>query len=510
MNELSDLLKQLSEAKTSDPKYQKTKKMEQIEETVKETVKADLGSLFAELASLQKKKEDIIHQIPQLVTEEIVQEVAVPSPVGNIQPEAQVVPIGVEKYIQPKTQSQASQVAPLTNELKQVNDKIKFLERWIGQVQNAGPGSGEVNLRWLDDVNRASINDNWVLEYDAGTKKFQFTENIGPIRTVKFNTEGYQTPLVAGQLGWNSVEDCIDIKQADDTTLQLGLEHYFQIHNSTGSTLENGDVVMFSGVSQVTPTNPVVEVMPYVANANATPLYLVGVMTNSVSNNANGRATVFGKVRNLNTTGSVVGETWVTGDLLWAHPTIAGKMTKVRPTAPNVATSVAAVLKVGTTDGVILVRPTIWPRLFYGDWYDTTNQTAAAPLTAYPVKVNSAGAVSGFQLINGETIKVLNAGRYNFEFSLQVTSTNSSLARLWIWYRQNGVDVPHSATVVTVRENGGKLAPSWNFPVLMNANDTFTLMWATESVNVSLSAEPATAFCPSIPSVILTVSQTNL
>lgn len=508
MSELNDLFKQLSEAKATDPKYQKSKK---IEETVKETVKSDLGSLFAELATLQKKKNEIIEQNPELVKEEFIQEVTVPSPVGNVPPEAQVVPVSVDKYIQPTPA--APQVAPLTNELKQVNDKIKFLERWIGQIQNAGPGSGEVNFRWLDDVNRGTMttsNYNWVLEYDAATRKVQFTENVGPIRTVKFNTEGYQTPLVPGQLGWNANEDCLDIRQADDTTLQVGLEHYFQIYNNTGTTLLNGEVVMFSGVDSAVPANPVVEVSRYMADPSATPLYLVGVMTNDVADQENGRATVFGKIRNLNTTGSSVGETWAKGDLLWAHPTQAGKMTKVRPTAPNVATSVAAVLQVGTTDGVILVRPTIWPRLFYGDWYDTTNQTAAAINTAYPVRMNSSGAVSGFQLVNGDTIKALNAGRYNFEFSLQFTSSNSSSSRVYIWYRKNGVDVPHSATIMTISSNGGKLAPAWNFPVLMNANDTFTLMWATDSTSVSISAEPATAFCPSIPSVILTVAQTNL
>jgi len=479
MSELNDLFKQLSEAKATDPKYQKSKK---IEDTVKETVKSDLGSLFAELATLQKKKNEIIEQNPELVKEEfiqeVIQEVTVPTPVGNVPPEAQVTPVSVDKYIQ--ATPAAPQVAPLTNELKQVTDKIKFLERWIGQIQNTGPGSGEVNFRYLDDVNRGTMNpgnDNWVLEYDSATKKVQFSENVGPIRTLKFNPEGYQTPLVTGQMGWNPVEDCLDVKQADDTTLQLGLEHYFQIHNNTGSALQNGDVVMFAGVDEDNSTNPVVEVMPYLANQNATPLYLVGVMTNTVQNNQNGRATVFGKVRNLNTTGSTVGETWVKGDLLWAHPTQAGKLTKVRPTAPNVATSVAAILHVGTTDGVILVRPTIWPRLFYGDWYDTTNQTAASINTAYAVKMNSSGAVSGFEINAGGTaIKALNAGRYNFEFSLQFTSSNSSTSRVYVWYRKNGVDVPHSATVLTISSNGGKLAPAWNFPVLMDTNDTFTLI----------------------------------
>lgn len=334
--------------------------------------------------------------------------------------------------------------------------------------------------------------------------------NIGPLNTVNFNTEGPQRALTTGDIAWNPDEDCLDIHHADGTTLQTGLEHHLRVHNHTGNTIANGTVVLFAGVENASSiAMPIVG--KYLADSSASPLFLIGVLTTDLAPNGTGRATTFGYVRDLDTTGTLVGESWTQGDLLWGHPTIPGALTKVRPSAPNVATSIAAVAKVGTTDGQLLVRPTIWPRLYYGDWYDTTNQTAAQANTPYAVKLNQTGAVSGFELTTGGTvIKALNAGRYNFEFSLQVTSTNSSLARIWIWYRKNGTDVPNSTTVVTIRENGGRAAPAWNFPVLMNANDTFTLMWATDSTNISLAAESASAFYPSIPSVILTVAQTNL
>lgn len=526
MSDLNDFLKLVAEAKVNTP----SSRVKKIEETVKENVKTDLSDLFEQLAAVRTPQERLaagepvsIAELPEIQAEiaraihagEVsvqgeINEVVLPTPIGKV-PDAAQIP-DLDKYLKPKVETPKEE--PLTNEFRQVNDKIKFLERWVSQIQNTGPGSGEVNFRYLDDVNRLTMspsNDNWVLEYDMSTKKVQFTENIGPIRTIKFNTAGPLTPLVAGEIGWNPDEDCLDVKQDDDSTLQLGLEHYFQIHNGNGEPLLNGEVVMFSGVDEENPDNPITQVSKYAAGPLATPLYLVGVMTRDVGPGEHGRATVFGKVRNLNTTGSAVGETWVRGDLLWAHPTMPGKLTRVRPTAPNVATSVAAVLRVGTTNGVLLVRPTIWPRLFYGDWYDTTNQTAAAINTAYAVKMNSNGAISGFtKNAGGTVITAQNAGRYNFEFSLQVTSSNSSSARFYLWYRKNGVDVPNSSTVMTISANGGKLAPAWNFPVLMEAGDTFSLMWATDSTNVSLSAEPATAFCPSIPSVILTVAQTNL
>ena len=499
MEDLNDFLKIVAKGKEASPTHQKLKQ-------VKENAKSDLSSLFSQLAEAKKphKEEPIVEEV---AIEEVRQDMtnALQEKIEELQSEL--------ASIKEAQSFQQPQPAPVAPDLRDITNKLKFLEQAIGKIAATGPGSGEVNFRYLDDVNRAtmsSANDNWVLEYDVATKKVQFTEHIGPIRTVKFNTLGPQQALVSGQVAWNPEEDCLDIKHSDGTVLQTGLEQYIRVHNHTASTITNGTVVMFAGVEN---TNNIAMpiISKYIANSAISPLFLIGVLTSDIAPAGIGRATTFGYVRDLNTTGSSVGETWVQGDLLWGHPTIAGALTKVRPTAPNVATSIAAVARVGTTDGQILVRPTIWPRLYYGDWYDDATQTAALPNTAYPVKVMHSGACSGFEVnAAGTEIKALNAGRYNFEFSLQVTSTNSSLARMWIWYRQNGVDVPNSATVVTVRENGGRLAPAWNFPVLMNANDTFTLMWATDSVNVSLAAEPATAFCPAIPSVILTVSQTNL
>lgn len=517
MNELSDFLKAISEGKKHAIETNPGKKaLKTLEESLHST---------NPFLTITPEVKSVTHIEPIVEQQEVVGEFVLENGtfthaselnevvVPEVKPAAEQVPMDqINKYLARNASFQQPDPDKVDPTIRAVQDKLKFLEQSIGRIAATGPGSGEVNFRWLDDVERSTMNpanNNWLLEYDSASKKVQFTEDIGPIRTIKLNTAGPQTALVPGQIAWNPEEDCLDIRHSDGTTLQTGLEQHLRVHNHTASTITNGTVVMFAGVEN---TNEIA--MPiigkYLADSSASPLFLIGVLTSDIAPNAVGRATTFGYVRNLNTTGSDVGETWLQGDLLWAHPTQAGKMTKVRPSAPNVATSIAAVARVSATDGQLLVRPTIWPRLYYGDWYDLTNQTAALANTAYAVKLGGSGDVSGFQLVNGTDIKALNAGRYNFEFSLQVTSSNSSLAKIYIWYRKNGVDVPNSATVITVRENGGKAAPAWNFPVLMSANDTFTLMWATDSVNVSIAHEAATSFCPAIPSVILTVAQTNL
>ena len=65
---------------------------------------------------------------------------------------------------------------------------------------------------------------------------------------------------------------------------------------------------------------------------------------------------------------------------------------------------------------------------------------------------------------------------------------------------------PNSAGQLRLKGNDGELVAAWNFLANLAAGDYFELMWAVADVSVQLTALPATAFCPAIPSVILTVT----
>lgn len=70
-------------------------------------------------------------------------------------------------------------VAPdpeLAKPQKNLELEIKYLREWVGKIAALGPGSGEVNFRWLDDVDRSSINKDWFLNYEPSTKKFTFVD----------------------------------------------------------------------------------------------------------------------------------------------------------------------------------------------------------------------------------------------------------------------------------------------------------------------------------------------
>lgn len=145
--------------------------------------------------------------------------------------------------------------------------------------------------------------------------------------------------------------------------------------------------------------------------------------------------------------------------------------------------------------------------LRYGTFYDTTDQTAASPNTAYAVTFNTTDLSAGVSLGTPTSrIYVDRPGAYNFQFSLQLVSSNASTKNVFIWARINGTDVPESATKVTMKGSGEAYVAAWNFVLKMNTGDYFQLMWATSDTNVSIEYEAATAFCPAIPSVIMTVS----
>lgn len=320
--------------------------------------------------------------------------------------------------------------------------------------------------------------------------------------TANYTSEDY----LPGMMTWNEFEDCLDIVQNDGSILQVGLESYIEVINKTGSTMQNGSVVRFSGVS----LDEIPEASPLIADGSTPPLYLIGVLTNTLIPGQRGRATVFGKVRNINTTGSDVGEIWQIGDLLYSHPTQAGKLTKVQPTAPDLVISIAAVLKANATEGKILVRPTIFPRLFYGTFSSSISQTAPTINTPHQVHFENTEIASGVRALNGGQISTDYAGLYAFDFRLQLTSSNSSQKNMYIWARKNGTDIPRSTSKVTLVGNGVEMVPSWSFTVSMQAGDYFELMYAVDDPAIIINAPLETSFAPSTPSATIRVSQINL
>lgn len=146
----------------------------------------------------------------------------------------------------------------------------------------------------------------------------------------------------------------------------------------------------------------------------------------------------------------------------------------------------------------------------YGAFYDTTTQTAGATSTAYAIKFGTTDISNSVVVVtdgsNLTRITVDETGVYNFAFSLQLQKSTSNKKDVWIWPRVNGTDVPNSATKVTLAGSSAAVVAAWNFFLDLTAGDYVQLMWAVEDTDIQILYETATAFCPAIPSTILTVN----
>lgn len=512
MSDLNELFKQLAEEKAKDPKYQKAKK---LEETVKANVRSDLSGLFSQLSSINKKVEEVQHpevkevveEVVEQVVEQVITEVALPTPIGKV-PEVAQIP-DLDKYL--KKKSELPKEDALINQYKQVQDKLKFLEQWVSKIQNAGPGSGEVNFRYLDDVARSTMtdsNDNWVLEYDAATKKVQFTKNIGPIDTVSFDTNHVDDDThQPGTLCWNKEDMTLNLHHPQGSRQQIGQEQYYPpVRNLTGSDIPNGTVVMFAGAEEDNSSRLLIG--PMIANGTYPSVYTMGVVTAPIANGADGFVTYFGYVNDLDTS------MWNKGDILYADPAVPGGMTNVKPTSPNACVVIAAVVHKHATLGRIMVRPTIEQRMLYGRFASTLTQSPAAINTPYALDYNISEVERGFHRDgNGLPTTAITAeesGYYSLSAILSLTSTNSSAKAFYVWLRKNGVDVPLSARRQSVSGNGTYQSMVYRTTLSLAKGDYFQIMYAASDTTILIESPPATAFCPAVPSATLLVTQVAL
>jgi nitrogen fixation protein len=68
------------------------------------------------------------------------------------------------------------------------------------------------------------------------------------------------------------------------------------------------------------------------ANNDTNSADTIGIVTETIATNQEGFILTVGQLENINTTGSLQGETWVDGDVLYLSPTTAGRLTNIKPT----------------------------------------------------------------------------------------------------------------------------------------------------------------------------------
>ena len=148
----------------------------------------------------------------------------------------------------------------------------------------------------------------------------------------------------------------------------------------------------------------------------------------------------------------------------------------------------------------------------FGAFSSTADQTGS--ITAgTAMTFTGTDIADGITLASGSHIVVPNDGIYNLQFSAQLKNVENAQYLATIWFRINGVDVPNSATNITVpaRKSAGIFGygvASWNIFLDMNANDYAEIVWLPEIATMTIEALPLSTSpaYPAIPSVIATMN----
>jgi hypothetical protein len=147
----------------------------------------------------------------------------------------------------------------------------------------------------------------------------------------------------------------------------------------------------------------------------------------------------------------------------------------------------------------------------YGAFSSNEDQTTTAN-TATLMTLNTTD-FSNDVSISSSKITVVNPGIYNLQFSVQLENADNAPQDVFIWLKQNGVDIAGSTGIVGMpaRKNLGDPFHSifgWNYFVSMTAGDYIEIYWSTTDVDVTIQFYPASGSPtkPSTQSVVATLS----
>lgn len=186
---------------------------------------------------------------------------------------------------------------------------------------------------------------------DIVTALREALEGTNPVPALQFDITPDAAAHSTGRVYWNVENGSLEV---DTTTsgasLSVGYEGWIRARNTTGATILNGTPVRISGGQG---NRPLISLDNGQGAA-------VGLTTEDIANNSNGRVTVFGNVHDLNTSA------FNDGDALYV--TSAGALSTAQ--SPSF---LGVVVNAHNTQGVIFVHP--------GSFDHPDGTTAARPTT---------------------------------------------------------------------------------------------------------------------------------
>lgn len=190
---------------------------------------------------------------------------------------------------------------------------------------------------------------------------------------IDFNTSSIVSSQV-GRVTWNNVDGTLDVGlKGGNVVLQVGQEELCRVVNKeTIDLLESN----YQVVKIISAQGQRLAVNLAKADSDTNHLTTLGIVAETILKNEEGFVTVNGLVREIDTTGTLQGETWQDGDLLFLSPNVAGGLTKIKPTAPNHTIRMAYVVYAHPIHGKLYVKVDIGYEI--GELHDIIDTTTTS------------------------------------------------------------------------------------------------------------------------------------
>jgi hypothetical protein len=192
--------------------------------------------------------------------------------------------------------------------------------------------------------------------YTGATSDVNLGEFGIQLGNLEFDNTPTNVPTGAGSLNWNDTDGTLDLKlKGGNVTLQIGQEQVTRVVNKTATNITlleaNYQAVRITGAQ-----GQRLKADLALATTNALSAETIGLVTETIANNQEGFITTSGLVRGINTTGSLQGETWADGDIVYLSGTTAGNITNIKPTAPTHLIVIGYVVYSHGVNGSIYVK----------------------------------------------------------------------------------------------------------------------------------------------------------
>jgi hypothetical protein len=165
-----------------------------------------------------------------------------------------------------------------------------------------------------------------------------------------FDTNYSASGHTTGKMYWNDTDKTVNLDlEGGNVKLQIGQEQHLYARNDSGVTINNGDVVKITGASgnKVTISKAISKIaLPNQTDVNE----IIGVATEQIVNNSLGYVTVFGTVRDLDTSA------FTEGDVLYVSNTTSGSLVTTKPPAPYDISKIGIVERSHPSLGQIFVK----------------------------------------------------------------------------------------------------------------------------------------------------------